>query len=325
MDIKFVLVTGATGFIGAHIVDALLARGLRVRGATRSPAKAQAMLNARPQYKSQLEFVQINDFESPGGLEEAVSGVDGVIHAASPFTYNTTDNERELIIPAINGVKALFAAAHGQSPVTVKRIVLTSSFASVLDTTRKTPPYFTYTSSDWNPQSYAHSIDPSTSAVVAYRGSKKFAELAAWEFISTHKPDFDLVSLCPPMTFGPVVHPVAGLEGLNESNAMLWQAASGRSCRDLAGAHVEALLRGEVGGGRYTVCAPERFSYGVVAGIVKEEFEGLRGGVRGGGEEQGVDESYGLDGERAGRELGVQYRRFRETVVDFVRQGLEMR
>jgi nucleoside-diphosphate-sugar epimerase len=93
MEIKTVLVTGATGFIGAHIVDALLARGLRVRGATRSPAKGAAMLTARPQHKDRLEFVQIDDFERPGGLEEAVRGVDGVIHTASvrslniPFIY----------------------------------------------------------------------------------------------------------------------------------------------------------------------------------------------------------------------------------------------
>lgn len=83
MAIKFVLVTGATGFIGAHIVDALLARGLRVRGATRSMAKGEAMMKARPQYTEQLEFVQINDFESPGGLIDAVEGVDGIIHTAS--------------------------------------------------------------------------------------------------------------------------------------------------------------------------------------------------------------------------------------------------
>lgn len=83
MDINFVLVTGATGFIGAHIVDALLTRGLRVRGATRSMAKGTAMMNARPQYKDHLEFVQVPDFQDPGDLAHAVKGVDGIIHTAS--------------------------------------------------------------------------------------------------------------------------------------------------------------------------------------------------------------------------------------------------
>jgi uncharacterized protein YbjT (DUF2867 family) len=94
MDIKFVLVTGATGFIGAHIVDALLARGIRVRGATRSLAKGEAMLQARQKYANLLEFVQIGDFESPDGLVEAVKDVDGIIHTASvkPQAHDTLDN-----------------------------------------------------------------------------------------------------------------------------------------------------------------------------------------------------------------------------------------
>lgn len=83
MDIRFVLVTGATGFIGAHIVDALLARGIRVRGATRTLAKGETMLQARQQYAHLLEFTQIEDFENPGGLVGAVKDVDAIIHTAS--------------------------------------------------------------------------------------------------------------------------------------------------------------------------------------------------------------------------------------------------
>ena len=75
--------TGATGFIGAHVVDQLLARGIKVRGATRSLAKGQAMIKARPQFASSLNFVQIDDFENPGRLDHAVKDVDAVIHVAS--------------------------------------------------------------------------------------------------------------------------------------------------------------------------------------------------------------------------------------------------
>jgi uncharacterized protein YbjT (DUF2867 family) len=92
MNIKFVLVTGATGFIGAHIVDALLARGIRVRGATRSLAKADAMLQMRKHHADLLEFVQIEDFENPGGLVEAVKNVDGIVHTAS-VSDSTQDDD----------------------------------------------------------------------------------------------------------------------------------------------------------------------------------------------------------------------------------------
>ncbi|KAJ4308951.1 hypothetical protein N0V84_011786 [Fusarium piperis] len=324
---KFVLVTGATGFIGAHVVDTLLNRGIKVRGATRSIEKGNAMVKARPQHAASLEFVQIQDFENPGGLEEAVDGVDGVIHVASPFTYDTTDNEKELIIPAINGVRAILEAC--TTNPAISRLVITSSFASVVDIAKKGS--YTYTSSDWNPLTYEEAAAPTSDAVVAYRGSKKFAELEAWKFVEERKPHFEIVTLCPPMTFGPVVHPVSGIDKLNESNAVLWSVAKGVSplpvsrvpfwidVRDLAIAHVQALLVKGAGGKRFTPTAPEKFSYGLAAQLMMEEFQQLKGVVH--LEEQVIDESKSLDGETAGRELVYEYRTFRQTVKDFVSQA----
>lgn len=249
-----------------------------------------------------------------------------------PFTYDTKNNEKELILPAINGVRAIMQAA-ATNP-NIKRVVITSSFASVLDAGRKAPPYFTYTGDDWNPLTYEESVDPATSAVIAYRGSKKFAELEAWNFVKEQKPGFDLVALCPPMTFGPVVHPVSSVEKLNESNAMLWKIASGANplpvarvpfwidVRDLAIAHVEALLKSEVGGRRYVPASPERFSYGLAAEILVQEFPELRGKVV--QEDQPIDNSHGLDGETAAKEIGFRYHSFRETVRDLTAQALAM-
>ena len=65
------------------MVDALLDRGVKVRGATRSMDKGESMIEARPQYASQLDFVQIEDFEKSGVFGEAVKGVDAAIHVAS--------------------------------------------------------------------------------------------------------------------------------------------------------------------------------------------------------------------------------------------------
>ncbi|RSL93838.1 hypothetical protein CDV31_014536, partial [Fusarium ambrosium] len=327
---KFVLVTGATGFIGAHVVNTLLERGIKVRGATRSIEKGNAMIKVRPQHAGNLEFVQIQDFENPGGLEEAVQGVDGVIHVASPFTYDTTDNEKELIIPAINGVRAILEAC--TTNPAISRLVITSSFASVVDIARKGP--YAYTSKDWNPLTYEEAAAPTSDAVIAYRGSKKFAELEAWKFVEERKPHFDIVTLCPPMTFGPVVHPIAGIDKLNESNAVLWSVAKGISplpvsrvpfwidVRDLATAHVQALLVKDAGGKRFTPTAPEKFSYGLAAQLMVEEFPQLKDVIK--LEEQVIDESKSLDGETAGRELGYEYRTFRQTVKDFISQAIAL-
>ncbi|KAH8588508.1 NAD dependent epimerase/dehydratase [Bisporella sp. PMI_857] len=324
---SYVLVTGATGFIGAHVVDALLRRGLRVRGATRSTAKGQAMLDARPKFASNLDFVTIDDFENTGVFEAAVKDVDAVIHVASPFTYNTTNNEKELILPAINGVKSILEASAKSS---VKRIVITSSFAAILDVNRKAPPFFTYTAKDWNPLTYEESIDPSTSAVVAYRGSKKFAELEAWNFVKQEKPGFDIVTLCPPMTFGPVAHAISKAEALNESNAMLWKVAIGEKplpvarvpfwvdVRDLAEVHAEALLKPDVGNRRFLPASPERFSYGIASKIVLG-FEWAKDRKHE-QPEQVIDDSHAVDGDLVRKVLGIEYRSFEETVKDLISQ-----
>jgi nucleoside-diphosphate-sugar epimerase len=137
------------------------------------------------------------------------------------------------------------------------------------------------------------------------------------------------------MTFGPVVHPVESVDHLNESNSMLWKVASGVKplpvarvpfwvdVRDLAQAHIEALLRPDAGGKRFLPAAPERFSYGIAAKIIAEEFDWARNKVS--QEEQRIDESHGIDGKTAAAELGLEYKTFRQTVTALVSEAVEMK
>ena len=210
----------------------------------------------------------------------------------------------------------------------MKRVVLTSSFASVIDINKKPGPGFTYTGKDWNPLTYAEAAAPETSAVVAYRGSKLFAEKEAWDFIEREKPSFDLATLCPPMTFGPIAHPVDNPKGLNESNAKLWEVAAGCKTlpearvpvwidvRDLAKAHVECLVRPEVSMRRYTPAAPEKFSYELVASILRKQYPGAKSQVLAIDVAKAPD-SYGLDWKSVSKELGVEFHSFEQCVTDF--------
>ncbi|UPK94704.1 hypothetical protein LCI18_005639 [Fusarium solani-melongenae] len=71
-----VLVAGATGNLGLHIIDALSARGHKVRGLGRTPSKLDG---AR---KAKLDgFVTSQSYYDIPALEEAVDGVDAVICA----------------------------------------------------------------------------------------------------------------------------------------------------------------------------------------------------------------------------------------------------
>ena len=69
------LVTGASGFVGSHIVDELLRRGARVRCLLRRTS-SRRWLDGKP-----VETVE-GDVCRRDGLDEAVAGADWVVHAA---------------------------------------------------------------------------------------------------------------------------------------------------------------------------------------------------------------------------------------------------
>jgi dTDP-6-deoxy-L-talose 4-dehydrogenase (NAD+) len=81
-----VVVTGATGFVGRHIVDALLARGHSVVAVARDEKKAQAM-----SWFKRVEFVQCNIHEDFSALLRAESLPNAIIHLAWPGLPNYRD------------------------------------------------------------------------------------------------------------------------------------------------------------------------------------------------------------------------------------------
>ncbi|MCX4247825.1 NAD-dependent epimerase/dehydratase family protein [Paraliomyxa miuraensis] len=76
------LVTGAPGFLGAHIVQALVQRGVRVRGWGRPGEPCDHL---RPLAKgSELEMIE-GDVRDPALARRAVEGIDTVFHAAAVY------------------------------------------------------------------------------------------------------------------------------------------------------------------------------------------------------------------------------------------------
>ncbi|MBK8212544.1 MAG: SDR family NAD(P)-dependent oxidoreductase [Myxococcales bacterium] len=89
---KRVLVTGADGFIGSHLVEALVAHGAEVRAfVVYNSLGSWGWLDTLPEAtKAKLEVVA-GDIRDPHVVSEAVRGVDAVLHLAAliaiPYSY----------------------------------------------------------------------------------------------------------------------------------------------------------------------------------------------------------------------------------------------
>jgi dihydroflavonol-4-reductase len=90
-----VLLTGASGFLGIHLVQRLLDEGHQVRAFVRTPAKLRqhlAMLGLDPHAPS-LEIAS-GDMTDPAAVRDAAAGCDAAVHAAATFSYRRHDAER---------------------------------------------------------------------------------------------------------------------------------------------------------------------------------------------------------------------------------------
>lgn len=133
--------TGASGFLGSHIASQLLDAGYSVKATFRSDAKAKAFLEAFAGKSIKTHVVP--DITEKGAYDECIVGADFVIHSASPFTFNIKDIQQDLLNPAIEGTTRMLEAV--ASCNTIKRLVLTSSFASAINPFKGPRPGYSYT------------------------------------------------------------------------------------------------------------------------------------------------------------------------------------
>ena len=180
---RSVLVTGAGGFIGGHVVERLVNDGARVRALCRYNSRNErgTLDWLAPEVTADVEVIlgELRDVES---VSDAVAGMDVVIHLgaqiAIPYSYvNPRDFIEVNVLGTLNVAEA--ARRHG-----VARVVHTSTSE-------------VYGSAQTVPMTETHPLEPQS----PYAASK----LAADKLIDSYHRSFDLPACVvrPFNTYGP--------------------------------------------------------------------------------------------------------------------------
>ena len=224
---KPVLVTGASGFVGAAVVRALLARGRKPRVLLRPQSD-------RRNIEGLDVDLRLGSLEDAASLAAAVEGCGAVYHVAADYRLWVKD-ESAMIRTNVEGTRLLMEAALAQG---VARVVYTSSVATLGIVGDGTP------SDETTPSTLADMIGP-------YKRSKFMAEEVVRDLV--HRRGLPAVIVNPSTPVGP------GDVKPTPTGRMIVEAASGKMpafvdtglnivhVDDVAAGHLLAEERGALG------------------------------------------------------------------------------
>jgi len=327
-----VLVTGANGFIAVWIVRDLLQKGYSVRGTVRSEAKAKFIRTLFANYGENFEIVIVPDITKDGAFDAAVQGVDVIEHTSSPVDF-TADDPKELIEPAVKGTQGILESALKYAGSALKRVVILSSTASMVNPSDTG----SVDESHWNDETVALVNEKGREAnqVAKYLASKTLAERSAWEFFEKHKAEiqWDLVTLCPPFVYGPVLHEVSTPDALSTTDKDFFDTVIKQTkpkeqlntyqggwidVRDVALAHVLAIEKEDVGGKRFIIASGMFVWQDWFDTVNALSIPGVVAPDENAGFGEKVNFRYNLNTARAQKELGIKFRDMATTAKDTI-------
>lgn len=172
---KTVLVTGAAGFIGSHLVDSLCADGVHVRALVRPGESLDFLRDSNPE-------IVAGDLRDTASLVNACRECDEIHHLAAISRHDAKVPDAEYRAVNIDGTQSLLTVARDAG---VKRLLFTATIEAV------------GTSKDGAPLTEDTPQHPRN----IYGETKLAAENLVRDF--HRETGFETVVVRPPMTYGP--------------------------------------------------------------------------------------------------------------------------
>ncbi|KIY02364.1 uncharacterized protein Z520_02502 [Fonsecaea multimorphosa CBS 102226] len=289
MHASTTLLTGGTGFVGATVLDELLAQNHNVILAVRSPSSAASLLASNPSWPaSRITSHTIPDFTVPGAFDSVFQthpDIEYIVHVAAPMVDLPpgTSFEECFEKPNVLGNLGLLRSAktYGKN---VKAVSVTGSLNSITLGDQEDIKRRVFSSKEWLPLGREDAVK-AQSNYVSYCVGKKLAEQALWKFVEEENPSFTVTNFMPPLIFGPMLQKVAGVEKINFSNGLIYaimnskKSESGKvpataspgciDVRDLAKVQILALTTPGAANKRFVVGHPIIFNQ--IADVLRKE------------------------------------------------------
>ncbi|GKT66922.1 NAD dependent epimerase/dehydratase [Colletotrichum tofieldiae] len=335
MSQSLIFITGATGFIGSHVVSQTLEAGYHVRLSVRRESQINSLKKVFSEYTARLTFVVIPDLAEPGAFNEVLRGVEYVFHIASPMPGKGSDFKQDYLGPAKNGTIALLDAA--KTTPTIKSVIIVSSLLALLPLDAILTGNFSGKEGS-NPSilidpDMEFPSDPWASAGLKYHASKVLAHRAVLEWVPKNEPNYSVITLHPSFVFGRNLTQTSA-DGIDGTNAMLWESFFSEKpsvpmapvdVRDVALAHLRALnldVNRQSNVQEFLLSAPEAggWKWERVVEFVNEKYPDLKIQLKG-----PFGEIPKLEAKRATELLGIKWRNMEDTISSFLDHQLELK